>query len=95
MYDIYVDEDIEIRAEVDEFMQVLLHMDVNTWNRAVRKKAKQLASDTLEALRLEGFTTAYTVTPNPKFVKLICGGTCMSSVVYEETTYEVITWDLN
>lgn len=95
MYDVYVDEDIEIRAEVDEHMQVLLHMDVNNWSKKVRGKAKRLASDTLEALRLEGFTTAYTITPNPKFVKLICGGTAMSTIEYEGKTYEVITWELD
>lgn len=95
MYDVYVDEDIEIRAEVDEFMQVLLHMEVNSWNKVVRNKAKRLSSDTLEALRLEGFSVAYTVTPNPKFVKLICGGSSMGPVEHDGKEYEVITWVLD
>ncbi len=95
MYDIYVDEDIEIRAEVDEYLQVLLHMEVNNWNKEVRRKAKMLSSDTLEALRLEGFSVAYTVTPNPKFVKLICGGTPMGPVEHNGKVYEVVTWELD
>lgn len=95
MYDVYIDDDIEIRAEVDEHMQVLLHMEVFEWSRDIRKKAKRLSADTLEALRLEGFSVAYTVTPNPKFVKLICGGTLMGSVEHEGRTYEVITWELD
>jgi hypothetical protein len=94
MYDIYVDEDIEIRAEVDEFTQVLLHMEVFNWNKSVARKAKMLSTDTLEALRLEGFTIAYTITPNPKFVKLICGGELISSLTHDNIKYEVITWDL-
>lgn len=95
MYDVYTDEDISIRAEVDEFLQVLLHMEVSNWSKSVASKAKRMSVDTLEALRLEGFTTAYTVTPNPKFVKSICGGTSMNCLSYEGTEYEVILWDLS
>lgn len=95
MYDIYTDEDMSIRAEVDEFTQVLLHMDVFNWNKSVARKAKRLSADTLEALHLEGFTTAYTITPNPKFVKLVCGGESMDKLEYEGTEYEVIAWELD
>jgi len=95
MYDIYVDEDIEIRAEVDKYAQVLLHMNVNGWSKSIRDKAKRLSKDTLEALHLEGFLTAYTITPNPKFVKLICGGTTMDSIVFDGNNYEVIVWELD
>lgn len=95
MYDIHVDEDIEMRAEIDEFMQVLIHMDVRTWNRRVLKKAKGLCADASEALRLEGFTTAYTITPNPRFVKLVCGGEYVSSLTHDGIDYEVIVWELN
>ena len=95
MYDVYIDDDIEIRAEVDEYLQVLLHMKVNSWSKEVRRKAKMLSADTLEALRLEGFVVAYAVTPNPKFVKLICGGTTMDTLEFDGRTHEVIIWELD
>jgi hypothetical protein len=93
-YDVYVDEDISIKADVDEYYQLILHMDVQNWNGSVCKKAKRLGTYMKEAFRLEGFETAYTVTPNPKFVKLVFGGTSKGTLVHENIEYEVVAWDL-
>jgi len=94
LYDVYLDEDIRIKMEVDEFLQVCLHMEVLHWSRSVLKKSKRLAEYLKEALYLEGFETAYTVTPNPKFVRLVFGGSVFDKVIVDDINYEVVVWDL-
>lgn len=94
MYDVYLDEEVSIRAEVDDYSQVVLHLNVSNWAPSVCKKLKRLATDLKGALSLEGFETAYTITPNPKFVKLVFGGKVLDNITYEGVEYEVVVWDL-
>ena len=94
LYDVYSDEDISIKMEVDEFLQVCLHMDVMHWSKSVLKKSKRMAEYLKEALHLEGFETAYTITPNPKFVKLVFGGRVLNKITVDGIAYEVIVWEL-
>lgn len=93
-YDLITTDEFSFMAEVDEFLQVLIHVDVFVWNKSVAKRAKAMAIDIKESLRLEGFSLAYTITPNPKFVKLIMPGDSRGKVLIEDELREVIVWEL-
>lgn len=95
MYDLLTTDEFSFRAEVDEYLQVLIHVDVFAWNKSVAKRAKAAAIDIKESLHLEGFSLAYTITPNPKFVNLIMPGESRGKVLFEEDMREVIVWELD
>lgn len=95
MFDLVICEDYSFRCEVDEYYQVLLHMDVHNWNKKVAKDIKAMFKDAKSALRDEGFETAYTVTPCAKFVKLVTDDwTVGDNLTVDDKEYEVLIWDL-
>jgi len=92
MFDILTTEDFSFKAEVDEYAQVLLHMDVYTPTPRVFREIRNTFKDAKEALHLEGFSLMYTITPNKKFVDMVTeGGECKG----EFEGNEVIVWALN
>lgn len=95
MYDLFICDDFALRAEVDEYEQILLHCEVSNWSKSVAKRYKAVTKDLKEALYLEGFEKAYTITPNPKFAKLIDGWEHLSDLEYQGEKLEVIVWELD
>jgi len=94
VYDVLVTDDFAFRAEVDEFLQVNLHMEVSNWTPRVAREVKKVFKDAMEAFRLEGFGRMYTITPNPKFVKRMAGGEDRGAVDYNGTKHQIIVWEL-
>jgi hypothetical protein len=94
MFDVIVNDDFQLRAEVDQCKQVALHIEVTTWNKRVAKLMKELFVEVKESFRLEGFSLLYTTTPNPKFVKMIAGGESVDVRKLGDLDLEVIVWKL-
>lgn len=94
MFNLLTTDDYSYRAEVDEHLQVVLHMDVYRWTPRVAKELKKVFEDSKEAFRLEGFSTMYTITPNPKFVRMIGGGELECKLTHNGEEHEVIYWKL-
>jgi len=94
MFDVLVTEDFAFRAEVDEYAQVNLHMEVSNWNKSVAKQVKKLFKDVKEGFRLEGFSHLYTITPNPKFAKLLDGWEDRGGLDVDGKPHQVIVWEL-
>ena len=92
MFDILTTEDFSFRAEVDEYAQVLLHVEVYKSTPRVFKQMRMLFEDTKEALHLEGFSRMYTITPNKKFVYMVTKG---GESKGEFEGNEVIVWELH
>ena len=91
MYDILTTDEFSFKAEVDEYKQVLIHLDVFKSTPSVFKKMRRLFKDTKEALHFEGFTHMYTITPNKKFVDIVTSGGVSKG---EFEGREVIVWEL-
>ena len=92
MYDILTTDEFSFRAEVDEYNQVLIHLDVYISTPRVFRKMRSLFKDTKEALHYEGFTHMYTITPNKKFVDMITKGGIDKG---EFEGREVVVWELD
>lgn len=94
MFDVLTTEDFSFRAEVDEFAQVVLHMDVYKWSPRTAREIRSVFKDAKEAFRLEGFSRLYTITTNPKFVRMIGGGESLGKLPHLSREYEVISWEI-
>ena len=92
MYDLLTTEEFSFRAEVDEYNQLLLHMDVFKSTPRVFRKIRQVFKDTKEALHYEGFKLMYTITPSKRFVDLLTTGGVHRG---EFEGREVIVWQLD
>lgn len=88
----YKDETFSLEFD-DLGEEALIHMYVNSYtHKSVRKW--YLETERLrEYLIANGFTRAFTVTPNPRFVKLF-NGEHTASFEHEGKLYEVVVWDL-
>ena len=71
VYNIIETENYKFRAEVDEYFNVCLHMDVYNWTPRVAKEIRRVYKTAREAFYLEGFNVLYTVTQKPKFIELV------------------------
>jgi len=91
MFDILTTDDFSFRAEVDEFAQVLLHVEVYKSTPRVFKQMRVVFEDAKEALHLEGFSRMYTITPNKKFVDMVTKG---GESKGDFKGNEVIVWEL-
>jgi len=92
MYDVLVTDDFSIKAEVDEFYNVAIHVEVFNWNHTIRDSMIEYFTLIKEAFRLEGFKYLYSITPNPRFAKLMNDGW---KSVGEYEGNEVLIWELD
>jgi hypothetical protein len=88
----YKDLDFSIHVE-DYENKLLLHCDVFSWKPSVLRRGYSKFISLEEYAIHQGYGVMFTVTPNPKFVKLF-GGTPIYTFEYEKKLYEVIIWDL-
>lgn len=88
----YKDETFSLEFD-DLGEEALIHMFVNSYtHNSVRKW--YLETEKLKAYLIStGFVKAFTVTPNPRFVKLF-NGQHTASIEHEGKIYEVVIWDL-
>lgn len=88
----YSDRDFVI--EVEPFNgNLMIHCIVFNWKPSVLRRGYSIFISLEEYALMNGYTRMMTVTPNPKFAKLV-GGTTVSEFEYENNLYETIVWDL-
>lgn len=92
MYNLVENKDYRLYCNIDEMYQVNMHIDVKVWSPRVARQIALIFEEAKEALRLEGFNKIYTITPNPKFVRMVTTG----GYTFEKMSggVEVIVWDL-
>ena len=88
----YTDSDFIIEVE-DYLENLLIHCEVFNWKPSVLRRGYSIFVKLEQYARDNGYTRMMTVTPNPKFAKLV-GGTTTSALEYENKTHEVIVWEL-
>lgn len=93
-FDLYTTEDFSMWVQIDEWFQVRVHLDVTAWSTKVAKEIKSIWKEAKEALRLEGFSTLYTLTPNPKFVKMMGGGEVRDLLSFNGKEHTLVVWDI-
>lgn len=88
----YRDETFSLEYE-EMGEEALIHMYVYSFTHNTVKKWYYETERLKDHLVANGFVTAFTVTPNPRFVKLF-NGKHQSGITYDGQKYEVVTWDL-
>lgn len=73
--------------------QALIHMYVRSYTHKSLRKWYYETERLKAYLIQEGFKGAFTVSPNPRFVKLF-NGKHTTRLTYEGRDYEVFVWDL-
>lgn len=72
---------------------LLLHCEAVNYSPSVFKQMLKVFARFLNECQENGLERVFTVSPNPKFVKLF-GGETVNSFYYEGIYYEEIVWDL-
>lgn len=72
---------------------LLLHCEATHYSPSVFKQMLKVFARFLNECQENGLERVFTVSPNPKFVKLF-GGETVNSFYYEGIYYEEIVWDL-
>lgn len=72
---------------------VFLHCNVFDWKLSTLKKQIKVLSEFLNEMQRKGFDAVYTITPNPRFARLL-GGEYISDYSEEDFEYEVFRWVL-
>jgi hypothetical protein len=95
MFDVFVSDDFSFKAEVDDYGQLLLHMEIVNWNHNILKRMQGIAKDGMEEFKNQGFTLAYCITHDPKLVQLVCPGESRNVLTMDDIRYEVIVWEFH
>ncbi len=88
----YQDNDFIIEIE-DYLGALVLHCEVSNWKPSVLRKGYSIFAKLEQYAIDNGYSKMLSVSPNPKFCKLV-GGVSMSEIVYENKKYEVMIWEL-
>lgn len=72
---------------------VFLHCTVFEWKLSTLKKQISILSEFLNVMKKKGFDAVYTITPNPRFARLL-GGEYIGDYSEEDFEYEVFKWEL-
>lgn len=88
----YQDSDFNIGIE-EYGNSLLLHCEVFNWKPSVLRRGYSQFARLEKYAKDKGYEKMFTVTPNPKFVNLLCGQT-VNRFEYEGIFYEVVIWDL-
>lgn len=93
----YKDDDFVIETEeyVDSFLGrvLLLHCVVSYWKPSALRRGYSVFTDLQDWAEDNKYTCLMTVTPNPRFAKLM-GGETLRYLEHDNVKYEVIVWDL-
>lgn len=89
---IYLDEDFDFHATIVDG-EYYLHLETKKWSPSTYKMMKGYFKDFLSYMKENGVAQVFTISPNPKFVKMF-GGEVLGKVIHEEKEYEVIRWEL-
>ena len=95
MFDVFISDDFSYTAEVDEYGQLLLHMEIVNWSHTILKRMQVMAREGLKEFKNQGFTLAYCVTHDPELVQLVCPGEVRNVTTLDGIEYEVIVWDFH
>jgi hypothetical protein len=95
MFDVFVSDEFSFKAEVDEYSQLLLHMDIKEWSPSILKRMRLIAEDGMKEFKNQGFTLAYCVTDAPKLVQMVYAGELRNTVDVHGIKHEVIVWELH
>lgn len=88
----YEDENFVLSYEMDDSL-VVVHCDVTDFKLSALKKGYEVFANFMNFVECHGINVIATITPNPKFAKLL-GGRWVSTLIHEEKEYEVLVWDL-
>jgi hypothetical protein len=92
-------EDEDFKLDIDELILpdlgkcLYVHCDVYTWKLSVLKKLYRVASDVDNYKDALGYDNIITISPNPKFAKLL-GGYSIMEMKIDGINYEMIKWEL-
>lgn len=87
-------QDESCKVDIDELNRfVYIHCEVYQWKLSTLKKLYKIIASILEYSRNKGIIGVYTITPNPKFAKML-GGYLVGFIKQDGKEYEVIKWDL-
>lgn len=70
-----------------------MHCYVSDWKLSVLKNMYAVLAQLMEVAARRGFKYLVTVTPNPKFAKML-GGVCVEELQINDEYCEVIVWEL-
>ena len=73
--------------------KALLHCEVDEWSITVARRLYKAVAELFVYLEGEGYTTAWTFSPNPRFCQHM-GGEIQGGITYENINYWVYRWDL-
>lgn len=93
MFDVFISDDFTFKAEVDQYGQLVMHMEVFNWSVEIYKRMRLIAEDGMKEFKNQGFTLAYCVTSNPRLVQMIYCGELRSTVMHEGIIHQVIIWE--
>lgn len=88
----YEDENFVFSYEMDDSL-VLVHCDVTDFKLSSLKKGYEVFANFMNFVECNGVRVVATVTPNPKFARLL-GGRTVSTLTHEDKEYEVLVWEL-
>lgn len=86
----YEDENFILQWEEWE-NRLLVHCEVHRWTPSVLKHGYKKFVEIHQYSKDWGYEYMFTVSPNPKFVKLF-GGEVVGKVQFDNKEYEVIVW---
>ena len=88
----YEDENFVLAYEIKNGM-IAVHCDVSNFKLSALRKGYEVFANFLNFASAKGFKIVCTLTPNPKFAKLL-GGESVGKFTHEEKEYEVVIWEL-
>ena len=93
----YKDDDFVIETEEYEDAVLgrvlLLHCTVSYWKLSALRRGYSVFADLQDWAEDNKYECLMTVTPNPRFAKLM-GGTTLRYLHHDNENYEVIVWEL-
>lgn len=88
----YEDETFKLEY-IFKYDEVFIHCIVTDWKLSSFKKGLQVFGQLMNFLDGKGFKRILTVTPNPRFARLL-GGKFIEKRIHEGKEYEVYQWVL-
>lgn len=88
----YEDDDFKSTVEVYERV-AYLHVTVDKWSPSVLRKIYRELGNILRWCSENEIIKVYTISPNPKFCKLLVGRH-VAYITHSDKEFEVFTWDL-
>lgn len=86
--------DADFKFEIQQIgNEIALHCEVYNWKPSILRRGYSVLNTLIKESTEKDISKLFTITPNPKFAKLL-GGKSIAELHHNGKEYKVVIWDL-